>query len=101
MVTVAQAFGRGGGGPSNMFRELIERSLRGQEALLPRRAMDCVYSKDAAHGAVLALETGHLASRVFNISTGRVYRAEEIAVTAADSPFPEVDHALGVGLPTA
>lgn len=105
--------GRGGGGPSNMFRELIERSLRGQEAVLPRRAMEWVYSKDAAHGAVLALETDRLESRVFNISTGRVSRAEEVAatitrvipkarvrlqeVTAADAPFPEVEHPLDLG----
>ena len=102
--------GRGGGGPSNTFRELVERSLRGQEAVLLRRAMEWVYSKDAASGAVLALKAKDLQSRVFNISTGRVYRAEEIAetitrvipaarvklqeVTAADSAFPEVSHPL-------
>jgi nucleoside-diphosphate-sugar epimerase len=98
--------GRGGGGPSNMFRDLIERSLRGEETPLPRRAMEWVYSKDAAAGAVLALQALRLESRVFNVSTGRVYRAEEVAetvrrviptarvrleeVTEASSPFPEV-----------
>jgi len=105
--------GRGGGGPSNMFRELVERSLQGQEAVLPRRTMEWVYSKDAAQGAVLALTRDGLESRVFNISTGRLSRAEEIAetvkrviptarvrlqeVTASDSPFPEVDHPLDLG----
>lgn len=102
--------GRGGGGPSNMFRDLIERSLRGEETRLPRRAMEWVYSKDAAAGAVLALKALRLESRVFNVSTGRVYRAEEVAetvrrvipaarvrleeVTDVGSPFPEVHDPL-------
>ena len=102
--------GRGGGGPSNMFRELIERSLRGEETALPRRAMEWVYSKDAAAGTVLALKAGELQSRVFSISMGRVYRAEEVAetvrrvipaariqlqeVTEAGSAFPEVHDPL-------
>lgn len=73
--------GRGGGGPSNMFRDLIEKSLRGEETRLPRRSMEWVYSKDAAAGAVLALKAPRLESRVFNISTGRVYRADEVAET--------------------
>jgi len=102
--------GSGGGGPSNTFRELIERSLRGEETALPRRSMEWVYSKDAAAGAVLALGAQGLQDRVFNISMGRVVRAEEVAetvrrvipaakirleeVTEAGSPFPEVHEPL-------
>ncbi len=70
--------GRGGGGPSNIFRELVERSLRGEEAAVPPRTMEWVYSKDAAAGAVLALKARHLKSRVFNIGMGRVYGAHEL-----------------------
>lgn len=68
----------GGGGPSQIFRELVERSLRGQEATLPRRQMEWVYSKDAAVGAVLALKARGLRSRVFNIGSGRVVSPEEV-----------------------
>ena len=70
--------GRGGGGPSNIFRDLVERSLRGEEAQIPPRNMDWVYSKDAGAGAVLALKVRGLTSRVFNITMGRVYSAEQM-----------------------
>lgn len=70
--------GRGGGGPSNLFRDLVEHSLRGEEATFPPRSMDWVYSKDAALGAVLALKVKGLTSRVFNISMGRPYKPEEV-----------------------
>ena len=65
--------GRGGGGPSNIFRELVERSIRGEEATVPPSTMDWVYSKDAAAGAVLALTARGLIDRVFNISMGQVW----------------------------
>jgi len=73
--------GRGGGGPSNIFRDLVERSLRGEEAQIPPRSMDWVYSKDAALGTVLALRARGLTSRVFNISMGRIYGPQEIIDT--------------------
>jgi UDP-glucose 4-epimerase len=72
--------------------------------------MEWVYSKDAAAGAVLALKAERLQDRVFNISTGRVYQADEVAasvrrvipaakirleeVTEAGSAFPEVHDPL-------
>lgn len=71
--------GRGGGGPSNIFRAVVEGALRGEEASVPPGAMDWVYSKDAAAGAVLALNAGHLESRVFNVAMGRLYTGEEMA----------------------
>ncbi len=70
--------GRGGGGPSNIFRDLVERAMCGEEATLPQSTMDWVYSKDAAQGAVLALKARGLTSRVFNITMGRVYGPEEM-----------------------
>ena len=70
--------GRGGGGPSNIFRELVERSLRGEEATVPSSTMDWVYSKDAAAGAVLALQARGLTDRVFNISMGQVTGPKDI-----------------------
>jgi nucleoside-diphosphate-sugar epimerase len=71
--------GRGGGGPSNIFRAAVEGALRGEEASVPPGAMDWVYSKDAAAGAVLALNANHLESRVFNIAMGRLYTGKELA----------------------
>jgi nucleoside-diphosphate-sugar epimerase len=69
----------GGGGPSQTFRELVERSLAGQVAALPRRRTEWLYSKDAAAGAVLALRATGLKSRVFNIGSGHVVSAEDVA----------------------
>lgn len=71
--------GRGGGGPSNIFRAVVEGALRDEEASVPPGAMDWVYSKDAAAGAVRALNAKSLASRVFNIAMGRLYTGEEMA----------------------
>lgn len=69
----------GGGGPSQTFRELIERSLAGREAALPRRRTEWLYSKDAAAAVLLALRAKGLESRVFNIGAGRVVSAEDVA----------------------
>lgn len=76
--------GRGGGGPSNIFRAVVEGALRGEEASVPPGALDWVYSKDAATGAVLALDAGGLASRVFNIAMGRLYTGEEMAAAVRE-----------------
>ncbi len=80
--------GRGGGGPSNIFRDLVERAIRGEEATLPPSTMDWVYSKDAAQGTVLALKARGLTSRVFNITMGRVYSSQE-TVDALRHVIPE------------
>ena len=71
--------GRGGGGPSNMFRDLVEGALLKGEIEVPSRSLEWVYSKDAARGTVLALRAEDLTDRVFNIGTGRVTSAEELA----------------------
>ncbi|MCG6876320.1 MAG: NAD(P)-dependent oxidoreductase [Betaproteobacteria bacterium] len=76
--------GTGGGGPSNIFRAAVEGALRGEEASVPPGAMDWVYSKDAAAGAVLALNASHLESRVFNIAMGRLYDGEEMAAAVRE-----------------
>jgi len=71
--------GRGGGGPSNIFRDAVLRALRGEEAVVPPNGLEWVYSKDAAQGTLLALRARDLGSRVFNISMGRVCQPEELA----------------------
>ena len=109
--------GRGGGGPSNIFREMVERSLRGEEATVPPRTMDWVYSKDAARGTLLALSAKGLRSRVFNIAMGRAYSPEEIiaavkrvipgaririqAPAASATSVQSVEHAADLGRATA
>ena len=50
--------------------------------------MDWVYSKDAAQGTVLALKARGLTSRVFNITMGRVYGAQE-TIDALRHVIPE------------
>lgn len=72
--------GHGGGGPSNILREAIQRALRGEEAVVPAGGLEWVYSKDAARGTVLALQaTGDLQSRIFNITMGKVAQPEDVA----------------------
>ena len=70
--------GRGGGGPSNVMREAVARLLAGEEAVLPAGRMEWVYSKDAAHGTVLALRAAGLPSRVFNITMGVVVAPDDL-----------------------
>jgi nucleoside-diphosphate-sugar epimerase len=71
--------GRGGGGPSNAFRDAVLKALAGDEAVVPSGAMEWVYSKDAAHGTVLALKAADLKSRIFNITMGEVTKPEAFA----------------------
>jgi len=68
--------GRGGGGPSNVFRNAVLNALRGEEAVVPKGAMEWVYVKDAAQGTVLALTAKELTSRVFNITMAEVTTAD-------------------------
>jgi nucleoside-diphosphate-sugar epimerase len=73
--------GRGGGGGLTVaFRDLVEKAVKGEEVSFPVSAGNVmlVYSKDAAHGAVLACHTEGLKSRVFNLGMKRVYSAEDI-----------------------
>lgn len=70
--------GLGGGGPSNLFREMLQKSLRGEESTFPKRHVEWVHSKDAAQGAVKACHAERLQSRVFNIGMGEIYDSEEI-----------------------
>jgi len=61
----------GGGGGTQEIRRLIEKGLKGEEAIYhkaPPVAM--VYSKDAALGTVLACHAQNTRDRVFNISDG-------------------------------
>jgi nucleoside-diphosphate-sugar epimerase len=70
--------GTGGGGPSVVFREMLEKSLRGEEAGFPNRRAEWLYSKDAAQGAVKACHAENLKSRVFNIGGGKAYDSQEV-----------------------
>jgi len=79
--------GAGGGGPSNVFSNLIRHALQGAEAVVPAAALEWVYSKDAAAGTVLALKAGSLGNRVFNITMGCLTTPEELAA-AVKSVLP-------------
>ena len=71
----------GGGGPSNMFRQAIERSLKGESSILSSRQFEFVYSKDCARAVMLALDERRRFSnhRIFNVGMGKVYSPDEIA----------------------
>lgn len=96
--------GRGGGGPSNVFRGMIQAALDGEEAMVPAGAMEWVYSKDAARGTVLALQAPSLGTGVFNVTMGALVSAQELA-GALTSAVPgarvriETPKAAAVSLP--
>jgi nucleoside-diphosphate-sugar epimerase len=71
--------GSGGGGPSKMFRNVLERALSGEDAIVQATGMEWVYSKDAARATVLALRADNLGSRVFNVTMGSITSPEEFA----------------------
>lgn len=71
--------GAGGGGPSNIVREAMRRALAGEQAQVPPGSMEWVYSKDAAHGTVLALDAKDLGNRVFNITMWSITTPSEMA----------------------
>ena len=82
----------GGGGPTQRFRALVERSIRGDEATFPatQRPTEFVYSKDAALGASLACHEEGLKSMVFNIGMGSVYTGQDV-VAALRRVLPEAN----------
>ena len=71
--------GPGGGGPSGIFRAMVENAINGCVAVVPGTAMEWVYSKDAARASVLALRAPSLGSGVFNITMGRIFQPAELA----------------------
>ncbi len=71
--------GTGGGGPSNLFLNVVRSALAGEEAIIPAATMEWVYSKDAANATVLALRAPSLGSRVFNVTMGCLTSPEELS----------------------
>jgi nucleoside-diphosphate-sugar epimerase len=73
----------GGGGLTQKFKEMLERALKKESASFPNVHQEYVYSKDAANGCFLAAraDRGALTKRVYNITMGKVYGAEEIKRT--------------------
>ena len=80
--------GRGGGGPSNLFRDMVENAIKTGETSVPSQSVEWVYSKDAAQGTVLALKADNPKGRVFNVGTGTVTTAEDMA-DAIKAALPE------------
>jgi nucleoside-diphosphate-sugar epimerase len=80
--------GSGGGGPSNVFLNLVRSVMRGEEGVVPAAALEWVYSKDAAAGTVQALRAPALPTRVFNITMGTLTSPEDL-VQAVRAVFPE------------
>lgn len=80
--------GAGGGGPSNVFRNLLLEVMHGREGVVPAATLEWVYSKDAAEGTVLALKCAQLKSRVFNLTMGSLTSPEEL-VAAVKARFPQ------------
>ena len=71
-----------------MFRDLVEGALLKGSVEVPSRSLEWVYSKDAARGTVLALNTDAVTDRVFNIGTGHSTTPEELA-GAISGALPE------------
>ena len=79
--------GRGGGGPSNVFRGLVEAAMAGGDVLVPAGGMEWVYSKDAARATVLAAEAADLETGVFNVTMGALVMGNDLA-KALSAAFP-------------
>lgn len=93
--------GNGGGGPSNVIRDAMRNALAGKEATVPPGSMEWVYSKDAAHGTVLALDAKDLGNRIFNVTMGALTTpAEMAAAIGAAVPGAKVrfDAPAGAGI---
>jgi nucleoside-diphosphate-sugar epimerase len=86
--------GVGGGGPSNVFSNLLRHALQGAEAVVPAAALEWVYSKDAADGTVRALQARDLGSRVFNITMGCLTTPEEL-IAAVKTVLPQARLRVG------
>jgi len=71
--------GAGGGGPSNIIRAALKDALAGKEATVPPGAIEWVYSKDAARGTVMALDSKDLGNGIFNITMGALTTPSEFA----------------------
>ena len=61
------------------MRDAMRNALAGNEAILPSRPMEWVYSKDAARGTVLALKAKDLGSRIFNVTMGSLTNPDDMA----------------------
>jgi nucleoside-diphosphate-sugar epimerase len=84
----------GGGGPTQRFKEMLERSLKKEVASFPSSRQEYVYSKDAASGCFLAAhaDKSSIKKRVYNISMGRVYGGEEIkSIVEKEIPGSKVE----------
>ena len=74
------------GAPStDLLREPVEKVAAGEEATIPNRRVEYVYSKDAALGTVLACHAENLKDRVFNIGMGEVWDSHKIASLLTES----------------
>jgi nucleoside-diphosphate-sugar epimerase len=80
--------GAGGGGPSNVFLNLVRNVMSGQEGVIPAAALEWVYSKDAAAGTVSALKAESLESRVFNLTMGTLTSPQDLTL-AVKAVFPQ------------
>ncbi len=70
--------GKGGGGRSNMMKNLIQNILRGNEGLISPWVGEIVYVKDVALSILRALVSDRLKFRIYNIGMGEIYSPEKI-----------------------
>lgn len=85
--------GPGGGGPSGIFRDMLDAAIAGGEAVIPGTPMEWVYSKDAAMATVQALTVPDTDTGVFNITMGRVFTPDDLAMHLTNV-FPGVRYRI-------
>jgi len=82
----------GGGGPTQRFKELIEKSIRGEKVTFPYTEMEYLYSKDAAKACVLATYSKSLKSYIYEIGMGRTRSSNEIVeIIRKKIPYANVE----------
>ncbi len=70
--------GKGGGGRSNMMKNLIENILHGREGLISPWVGEIVYIKDVALSILRALISDSIKFRIYNVGMGEIYSPEQI-----------------------
>ena len=70
--------GKGGGGRSNMMKNLIGNILHGREGHISPWVGEIVYVKDVALSILRALVSNSIKFRIYNVGMGEIYSPEQI-----------------------
>lgn len=85
--------GKGGGGRSNMMKQLIEDLINGKNGYISPWIGEILYVKDMAWAIFNSLSSNKIKSRIYNIGMGEIYKPEEV-INIIKGIFPEATISL-------